>query len=259
MSTIERHQPGTPAWVDLMTPDPEKARAFYGALFGWGFVVGPPETGNYTMCQVGGRNAAGMGKMAEGAPFPTCWNVYFAVESVDATCARIREQGGKVVMDPMDVMEEGRMAFCADPTGAHFGLWQPRRHTGASVVDEHGTMTWHEVLTRKAEQARDFYVAVFGLQAQKMEGMTYWMLQKASRTLAGVMQMDERFPAEVPPHWLSYFAVNDADAAAQKAAELGGQVQMPPFDTPYGRIAVMRDPFGAVFAVIKLSPMAQQG
>ncbi|HSP81781.1 MAG TPA: VOC family protein, partial [Myxococcaceae bacterium] len=104
MSNVERHQPGTPSWVDYMAPDLEKARAFYGGLFGWRFSIGPAETGHYTMCQVGERNAAGMGQKPENAPYPPAWNVYFSVEDVDASCARIREHGGQVVMEPMDVM-----------------------------------------------------------------------------------------------------------------------------------------------------------
>jgi hypothetical protein len=245
-----------------MTPDLEKARMFYGALFGWKFDVGPAETGYYTMCKVGGRNVAGMGQQPKDAPNPPSWNVYFAVENVDATCARIKEHGGQVVMGPMDVMEEGRLAFCADPTGAHFGLWQPRRHGGAQVVDQHGAMTWHEVNTRQGERARDFYTAVFGLEPRKMDGMVYWTLHKGQKAFAGVLQMNEQWPSHVPPHipphWMNYFAVDDTDAAVKKVGELGGKVQVPPLDTPYGRMAVVSDPGGATFALIKLSAMAQQ-
>lgn len=258
MSTVDRHEPGTPAWFDLMAPDLGKAREFYGKLFGWGFEVGPPEAGGYTLCTLAGRMAAGMGPRPADAPFPPCWNVYFCVTSADETCARIKEKGGQVVMGPMDVMEEGRLAFCADPTGAHFGLWQPKRHAGAGVRDQHGTMTWCEVNTRDAARARDFYCAVFGLEPQKMEGMEYFTLHKGPRTACGVMQMDDRFPPGVPPHWLAYFAVDDADAAAKQVSSLGGNVMAPAFDTPYGRIAVVADPFGAVFAIIKLSALALQ-
>jgi hypothetical protein len=253
MSNVDRHAPGTPSWFDLMTPDPEGARKFYGEIFGWTFDIGGPESGHYTMCKLGGRNAAGMGKRPDNAPFPAAWNVYFSTEDVDAHCGRVREAGGQVMMPPMDVMDAGRLAFCMDPTGAAFGFWQPRVHSGAQVVDEPGAMAWTEVLTRAGEQARDFYAKVMGLDPRKMEGMEYHTLHKGEKAVAGVMQMDEKWPAEVPPHWMAYFAVGDADAAATRIKELGGKVNHGPFDTPYGRIAVVSDPYGAVFSIIKLS------
>lgn len=258
MTYINSHAAGTPAWVDLMTPDLEKARAFYGALFGWEFSVGPAEAGYYTMCRKGGRNTAGMGQLPPGNTLPPAWALYFATEDVDAACERVRQQGGQVGMGPMDVMDEGRMAICADPTGAHFGFWQPRNHKGAGVVDEHGAMTWHEVNTRQGEQARDFYSAVLLLEPRKMEGMVYWTLHRGEKPVAGVLQMNEQWPADIPPHWMNYFAVDDTDAAAKRAAELGGKVHVPPFDTPYGRIAVVSDPAGATFTVMKPSALAMQ-
>src|SRR5262245_15815094 len=130
MTTVERHPPGTISWFDLMTPDPERARIFYAGLFGWDYQIGPAETGRYTMCLLGGRPAAGLGQMPPGASFPPAWNVYFAVDEADTFAARIKAEAGQVPMGPMDVMEEGRLAFCLDPTGAAFGIWQPRRHAG---------------------------------------------------------------------------------------------------------------------------------
>jgi hypothetical protein len=257
MSKIDAHTPGTPSWFDLMTPDIEGAKKFYGELFGWTFETGGPETMFYTMCRKGDQNAAGMGKQPENAPFPTVWSVYFATTDADADVARVREHGGNVMMGPMDVMEEGRLAVCTDPTGAVFGLWQPRRHGGAQVKDEHGSMTWTEVATRDAVKARDFYSAVFGLEGRKMEGgMEYYTLHKGPHTAGGVMQMTEQWPAEIPPHWMPYFAVDDVDAAAKRIAELGGKIANGPFDTPYGRMAVVSDPYGAVFTVMKPSQAA---
>jgi predicted enzyme related to lactoylglutathione lyase len=120
------------------------------------------------------------------------------------------------------------------------------------VIDEAGAMTWREVNTPDAAKARDFYGKVFGLEARKLEGqMEYWTLHKGDTTVGGVLQMTKEW-AGVPPHWMNYFAVPDADAAAKKIAELGGKVSVPPFDTPYGRIAVVNDPTGAVFSVVRL-------
>jgi hypothetical protein len=189
---------------------------------------------------------------------PTVWSVYFATTDADADVARVREHGGNVMMGPMDVMAEGRLAFCSDPTGAAFGLWQPRRHGGAQVRDEHGSMTWTEVATRDAVKARDFYSAVFGLEGRKMETdmMEYYTLHKDNQTACGVLQMTAQWPAELPPHWMPYFAVDDVDTTAKRIAELGGKVHNGPFDSPYGRMAVVGDPYGAVFTVIKPSEAA---
>lgn len=258
MPTKESHRPGTPCWFDLMTNDLEGSRTFYGGLFDWTFEIGPEQMGYYTMCRRGDRNAAGMGQIPPGGPFPPCWSVYFCVDSVDETVAKVEDAGGQIIAEPMDVPQAGRMAICADPTGAVFGLWQPGEHRGAGIVDEPGAMTWCEVNTRDAAKAREFYGQVFGATSHQMEGMDYWTLHQGDQTVAGVLQMDQNWPAEMPPHWMAYLAVADADAAAQKIAQLGGSVKVPPFDTPYGRICVAMDPAGAVFSVIALNPNRPQ-
>lgn len=260
MAKREKAAPSTVSWVDLQTPDPAKARKFYGELLGWTFVGGDdPNTGYYTMAQLGGRNVAGLAKLREGSPFPPMWSLYLAVEDADAIARKITEAGGKVVVPPMDVMEEGRMAYFADPTGAHFGVWQGRRHQGAQVVEEPGAMVWHEVYTRDLAKAHAFYTQVFGLEKKRLDapGIDYWPLQKDGKTVFGSMQMTAQFPPEVPSHWNVYFAVTDTDAAVKKAEGLGGQVMAPPFDTPYGRMAVLVDPTGAAFCVIQpISPVS---
>ena len=251
MTKIDKHAPGTVTWVDLMSSNPEKARAFYAGLFGWTFEVGPAETGFYAMAKLGGANVAGVGGQPPGAQMPSAWNLYFATDDVDATVARAKELGGSLVMGPMNIMEEGRLAFLADPTGAHFGLWQARRHTGAQVIDEPGAMVWREVNTPDAAKARDFYGKLFNLEAKKLEGpMEYWTLHRGDQTVGGVLQMTKEWEG-VPPHWMTYFAVPSADAAVQKITELGGKVSVPPFDTPYGRISVVNDPTGAVFSIVQ--------
>src|SRR5262245_55981972 len=132
MAIVDKAAAGTIAWVDLQTPDLEKARKYYGELLGWTFAGGDdPNTGYYTMANVGGRLAAGIGKQQEGVPMPSAWNVYFASDDVDATAKKVSEAGGKVMMPPMDVMDQGRMAVFVDPTGAVFGAWQGKKHLGA--------------------------------------------------------------------------------------------------------------------------------
>lgn len=259
MSTVQRHVPGTLAWVDLMTPDLEGAQKFYGSLFGWTFEVGAPETGYYTTCRLGDRRAAGMGKRPEDAAFPSVWSVYFDGEDADKLAASIRDNGGNVMMGPMDIFEHGRMLVAADPTGAVFGIWQPKSHTGAQVIDEPGAMCWHEVNTRDSKKAAEFYSRVFGLEARKLDapGIEYMTLHKGDKTACGVLQMNEQWPASLPPHWMAYFAIENVDAAIEKVKELGGMMHVPPFETPYGRQSVVTDPFGAAFTLITLSDRAK--
>lgn len=260
MSKIDRHIPGTPSWGDLMTPDPEGARKFYGGLFGWTFAGGDDASmGFYAQCQIDGRNVAGMGKMPEGSPMPSAWSVYFDGVDADALAARIGENGGQVMMGPMDVMDFGRMLVAADPTGAVFGVWQGKSHTGAQLVDEPGSMCWHEVNTRDAVKAKDFYGKVFGLETRKLEapGVEYYTLHQGEKTAGGVLQMDAHWPAELPPHWMVYFAVADVEASAARIEALGGKVGVKPFDTPYGRMAVATDPWGAHFTIMVPSSAAK--
>lgn len=251
MTRTSKHEPGTICWVDLMTSDAERARNFYKALFDWTFAIGGPESGYYAMANLGDDHVAGLGPLPPGATFPSAWSVYFAAADLDATAQRIRTNGGIVVMGPMDVMEEGRMAMCVDPTGAAFGVWQPKRHTGAQIVDEPGTMVWREVMSPDATKARDFYCKVFDLEAKKLEGeMAYWTLQKGEHVFGGVMQMNDQQHKGMPPHWMTYFAVADVDASAKKMKELGGTTFTEPFDTPYGRMTFGADPTGAAFAIM---------
>lgn len=256
MSTVDKHAAGTVGWFDLMTSDAEAARRFYAELFGWTYQVGPAETGFYAMAQLGGRHAAGVGAIQPGNPMPPAWSIYFITDDVDRTFARARELGAQAVMEPMDVMEEGRMAIAMDPTGAVFGLWQGKRHHGAQVVDEPGAMTWCEVNTRDGARAAEFYGQLFELEPRRLDAseMDYRLLQRGEAPITGVLQMDAKWPADAPPHWMPYFAVTSTDAACARAAELGGAVRVPALDTPYGRIAVIADPQGAVFSVVQPPP-----
>jgi uncharacterized protein len=262
MTTIDKHPPGTICWVDLMTTDAEQARNFYSSLLGWTFVLGGPETGHYAMAHKKDLQVAGVGQIPPGAGFPAAWSAYFASPDLDATIAQISEHGGTLVNGPMDILEEGRMAICSDPTGAVFGVWQPKRHVGARLVAEPGAMCWHEVNTRDAATARDFYCKVFGLEPQKVDMTSmggppteFYTLHRGPDTVCGVVQMTDEW-AGVPPHWIVYFAVESLDAAVAQVGELGGKLSVPPFDTPYGRMAVCSDPAGAAFSVIQLSDAA---
>lgn len=195
MTVVTTHPPGEPTWVDLMTSDPDGARAFYGGLFDWTFDIGTPETFGYTMCFKGGHRVAGMGQKPPDMPMPTCWNVYLGTADVDATCEAIRQGGGTIVQPPMDIMEEGRMAFATDPTGAAFGLWQPRKHGGTQLVDEPGSFAWCELNTRDLAGAQAFLCELFGYEAREVPipVTKYVTLHLAGHDepIGGILQMNE--------------------------------------------------------------------
>jgi predicted enzyme related to lactoylglutathione lyase len=249
------YAPGTPMWVDLASPDLEASRSFYGSLFGWdAFVTPDPEAGGYTIFLQNGKEVAGLGPQFH-PDQPSAWATYVCTADADATAQKVQEAGGQVVVPPMDVMDQGRMAVFVDSTGAHFCVWQPRKHQGAQLVNQPYGFTWNELATRDIDGAKSFYGQVFGWteQTHVMEGAppyTEWKLNE--RSIAGAMPMDDRNPPAVPPHWLTYFAVENTDQTVAKVQELGGTVLVPPMDIPQGRFAVLADNHGANFAVIAM-------
>ncbi|MEZ4870584.1 MAG: VOC family protein [Caldilineaceae bacterium] len=247
----EKRTAGEPTWFDLMTPDVEAAKAFYKEVFGWDYFDTGADFGNYNMAMAQGRNAAGIGPMPPGSPMPSAWTMYFASDDAAADVARVKALGGQIIADVMVIGDSGSMALCVDPTGAVFGLWQAAQHIGAGVENEHGGMTWCEVNTRDSAAACDFYAKLLNATAAKMEGMEYYMLQHGDQTLCGVLQMDENWEG-IPPCWSCYFAVDNTDAALTGVVAAGGQVRVPAFDMPYGRMAVVSDPAGAVFSIVQL-------
>ena len=243
---------GHPAWFDLTSPDVTRAAAFYHEVFGWAYGAQGADYGNYHMAYVEGRVAAGMGQPPEGSDLPAAWTVYYAAEDVDALTEDAKARGATAVSEPFDVLEQGRMAVLQDPTGAVFGLWQAGVHIGAGISEVHGAMAWCEVNTPDAEAAGAFYGDLFGATAEVLEAAPslYYVLKKGQESVGGILQMDEHWEG-VPPHWMVYFEVADTDAAAGRAEAAGGHVCVPPFDTPFGRIAVLDDPLGATFSVVQ--------
>jgi hypothetical protein len=229
------------------------------------------------MGRVRGRDVAAVGSIPEALPQVATWNTYVWVESADEAAAKARGAGGGVLMEPFDVMDSGRMAFLADPEGAAFGVWQANRHRGSQVVNEHGTVNFNDLHTRDPEGAKRFYGEVFGWDTIDLGGAEMWTLagygdhleEIAPGTKANQAEMDAPdgfvdvvasivpIPGDqpdTPAHWGVTFGVDDADATAARAAELGGEVVVPPFDAPWVRMSVIRDPQGATFSANQFVP-----
>jgi predicted enzyme related to lactoylglutathione lyase len=260
MGERSSYKPGTFSWVDLSTSDPEGAKTFYEALFGWTHEDIPTGNGAYTMFRLNGKDVAAVSQQQpqeSGQGIPPHWNNYVTVEDVDASAAKASELGATVLIEPFDVLEAGRMAVVADPTGAVFMLWQPKNHIGANVVNEPGSLTWNEEGTKDTTSAKDFYSSLFGWSYEDFDGGAYTVIRVGDKSNGGIRPQTEQ-EAAIPPNWLAYFAVEDCDASAARAGELGGTAMVPPMDVPVGeggRIAVIADPQGAVFGLFS-GPLA---
>ncbi|MER6301013.1 VOC family protein [Kitasatospora sp. NPDC001539] len=254
------YKPGTPCWVDLMASDQQAAIDFYRDLFGWQGEVGPAEFGGYAVCTLNDRPVAGiMGQSApEGQPVPpVAWTTHIASDDVDAAKASIADAGGTILYDPMDVGTLGRMLVAADPTGAVFGVWQAMDFIGAGIVNEPGALVWNELNTSDTEAAGRFYQPALGLRPATIQGMDgYYSLNVADRTVGGMQKIPGYLSGDTPSHWMTYFSVDDTDSVVDALVKAGGSVIQPPFDMQSGRMAVVRDPQGAAFAVIQ-APEAQ--
>jgi hypothetical protein len=248
MPEMTRYEHGVPSWVDMGTSDLQAGLSFYQELFGWEGQDMGEEAGHYTIVTKQGRQVAALSPAQD--PGPPRWTTYVNVDDVDAVAKNAESAGGTVIVAPMDVMSAGRMAIFADTTGAVIATWQPSEHIGAQLVNEEGSFIWSELSTSDLAKSKAFYSEVFGWGWGGAD--EYSEAQVAGRTIAGVMPRSPEMPADVPDSWLVYFASNDVDAAAKKAADLGATVLVGPTDIPgTGRFAVVMDPQGAAFGLFK--------
>jgi len=252
MPEFSRHEPGSFCWAELATTDDANAKKFYTTLFGWGFEDSPAGPDMiYTTLKKKGKSIGALYKLGpEQKGVPPHWNTYVSVASADDSAKKAKDLGGKLLMEPFDVMDVGRMAIVQDPQGAMFSLWQAKKHIGAEVVNEPGALCWAELDTTDTESAERFYTGLFGWGAKVSEAYTEW--QQGGVSIGGMMKIPKEW-GPVPPNWLVYFAVADCDATAKRTGELGGGTIVPPTDIPgMGRFSVLRDPQCAVFAIYKL-------
>jgi predicted enzyme related to lactoylglutathione lyase len=242
------YPPGAFSWVDLNTDDPDRAKAFYGALFGWEYEDIPiGEGASYSMARIDGHSVAALGPL-QGEGMPPHWNCYVTVADADASAARAAELGATLLAEPFDVFEAGRMAAFADPQGAVLSVWQAKENIGAGLVNVPGALTWNDLVTPDVEASAAFYSALFGWEVSEVEGADgqYWSITNGGRRNGGMLPV-------IPgghPAWNLYFAAEDCDATLARAGELGGGTVMGPMDVPNGtRFAILRDPSNAVFSV----------
>ncbi len=279
MAKRDGYIPGVPCWVDTAQPDPEKATEFYGGLFGWEYEQVMPEDAGakYFIASLSDGTVGGIGSIPEGMPQMALWNSYIWVDSADDAAAKAKEAGGTVLMEPFDVMDAGRMAVFADPEGAVICVWEAKENKGSEVVNEHGAVVFNVLNTRDVEGAKKFYGSLFGWTTLDLGGAEMWTqpgygdhlekdnpgLREQVKEMGGMEGFEDVVASltaipddqpDTPPHWSVTFAVDDADAAASKAEELGGKVLAPPFDAPWVRMTVLTDPQGATFIASKFVP-----
>jgi uncharacterized protein len=243
-------------WIDLTTTDAAGAKAFYKGLFGWeGRDVPVDEHYSYTMMEIDGKSVAGLGPMPpemQAQGIPSYWTSYVKHSDVDGVAAKITAAGGTLLFPPMDVMDEGRMLMAVDTTGATFGVWQPRNHIGAQLVNTANALVWNELQTNDPAQAAAFYHQVFGWEAAT-DANDYTVFAADGRQQAGMIRIDPAW-GEMPPNWAVYIMVDDLDATAAAVARLGGKVMVPPTAAgEMGRFIVVQDPQGAVFTAMQFN------
>ncbi|MEU0719660.1 VOC family protein [Streptomyces lavendulocolor] len=256
--------PGTPNWIDLGAADTDAAVAFYAAVFSWTFQSAGPDAGGYGFFQRDGGTVAALGPLTEEGASPS-WTPYFHTRDADATAEAVRRAGGSVRVPPMEVFTAGRMAAFTDPMGAEFAVWQPGDTKGVDTVMEPAALCWTELYTTDAAAAKDFYRSVFSWEYQDMDtggGPAYAVVHAPGGGTGedtgqgGILELpEENLAAGSGPEWHPYFGVLDCDASFATATDHGATVLIPPSDIPgVGRLAMLKDPAGAVFALITGDP-----
>ena len=253
MTKLDAVETGNPCWADIMTSDIATTRAFYGELLGWESDEPNEEFGGYVNFTKAGDRISGAMTNESGGAVPDVWAIYLAVDDAKATCEAVVKAGGTVMVEPLAVGTLGSMAVVVDPAGAVIGMWQPGDHKGFGYVAEPGAPGWFELFTNDYDASRTFYADAFSWDLHTVsdeDDFKYSTLHEGEAQAAGIMDAGSFLPEGVPPHWSIYFAVADVDASLAKVTELGGSIEMPAEDTPYGRLATAVDPTGARFKLM---------
>lgn len=261
MATMTKHAPGTFCWVELATSNQDAAKKFYSGLFGWTFsdTSMGPDAGVYTIFKNKGQDCAALLSMTPDMTkqgIPPNWGAYVAVTSADDTAKKAESLGGKMMMQPFDVMGTlGRMAVLQDPTGGVFSVWQAKDHPGVGITHEPGALCWNELMTPDPKKAEAFYSSLIGWKTESMPmeaGKTYTLFKRTDGTnAAGAMKMPDTLKG-VPPHWITYFQTGDIQATVNKAKASGAEILVPATPIPnVGQFAMIKDPQGAAFGLLQ--------
>ncbi|MGH7585629.1 MAG: VOC family protein [Gemmatimonadales bacterium] len=258
MPHVSAHAPGRFCWVELGTTDQASATAFYSSLLGWRSNDVPMGDATfYTLFTLEGRDVAalyGLSADQRTRGIRPYWLPYVAVANADDTAAQVKRLGGRLLVEPFDVLDVGRTLLLRDPTGAVLACYQARTHHGLGIVGEPGSVRWCELATRDTSRAGEFYAGLFGWGMKSApaggQSHTYWTL--AGESIGGMLPMADE-AGDAPSHWDIYFRVADVDATATRARRLGGEVPHGPFDAPgVGRLAMLADSEGAGFNIIRV-------
>jgi len=245
--------PGAPCWIDLMTSDPARSRAFYSALFGWSAGEGSAEFGGYFMFLRDGAPIAGGMPNSPEVDLADQWGIYLAVDDARTAVAAAQAEGAQVCQGVLQIADLGGSAVLDDLGGARIGLWQTDTFAGFATRGEPGAPGWFELHTRAYGESVSFYRNALRWDAHTMSDapeFRYTTLGRDEGARAGIMDASGMLPEGAGGQWSVYFAVEDTDAALAKASELGGSAVMAPMDTPYGRLAIVSDPTGAQFKLV---------
>jgi predicted enzyme related to lactoylglutathione lyase len=253
MAERTSYTPGTFSWTDLSTTDQDAAKAFYSELFGWeanDLPVGDDAV--YSMMQIDGKNVAaisGQPEQQREAGAPPTWNSYVTVESADRALDKAKQLGATVHAPAFDVMDAGRMGVLQDPQGAYVLVWEPKDNIGAGLVNGPGLLSWNELASPDLDASAGFYTELFGWKVEPFEGMEMPYMTIQTKDGHGNGGIRPAMPPGSPPHWLVYFGTDDIDTTLGKASELGATELVGSTDIGIGKIAVLQDPQGAVFAL----------
>ncbi|WP_404342273.1 VOC family protein [Pseudoalteromonas mariniglutinosa] len=257
-AVIAAYPHGYFCWAELCSNDWRAGKAFYTQLFDWQNDDQPiGDDMYYTMLQKQGDDVAAMYQMPseqQQAGVSSHWLLYIAVTDVDSLATKAKQLGADIIAGPHNVMDAGRMLLLQEPGGAMFALWQANQHPGTQRVSEFSTPYWHELVSKNSQQSRDFYCQLLGWQYEikAMQGMDYTLFTVDHQPVAGMLEMTDEWPSEIPAHWMLYFAVQDCEQMAEKAQQLGGEICVAATDiADVGRFSVITDPQGAVFSVIR--------
>lgn len=255
---VKEYAPGLFCWAELGTTNADSAKKFYTELFDWSFFDSEAGPGIvYTLLRIKDKDVAALYQLSENelsSGAISNWLSYISVASVDETAEKARQLGGKVLIEPLDVQEAGRLAVLQDPFGATFAIWRANKNIGSLLINQIGTACWNELATSDTLASGEFYSKLFGWgkQVQQMDSMEYTILISGDRPAGGMYQISPEM-GNMPASWLVYFAVEDCEISVERAKKMGATVITAPRDIPeVGRFAILRDPQGALFAVIKL-------